>query len=116
SPLAQQELFAPVVAILKAKSFVEAIDIANDSDYALTGGVYSRSPENLRLARQKFAVGNLYLNRKITRANVNRQPFGGFRLSGTGFKAGGPDYLLQFMQARSITENSMRKGFSPEAL
>lgn len=116
SPLAQQELFAPVVAILKAKSFVEAIDIANDSDYALTGGVYSRSPENLRLAKQKFAVGNLYLNRKITRANVYRQPFGGFRLSGTGFKAGGPDYLLQFMQARSITENSMRKGFSPEAL
>ncbi|MCG7874496.1 MAG: proline dehydrogenase family protein [Candidatus Thiodiazotropha lotti] len=115
SPLAQQELFAPVVAVLKAKNFIEAIDIANDSDYGLTGGVYSRSPENLRLAKQKFAVGNLYLNRKITRANVYRQPFGGFRLSGTGFKAGGPDYLLQFLQAKNITENSLRKGFSPES-
>ncbi|MCG7993599.1 MAG: proline dehydrogenase family protein [Candidatus Thiodiazotropha lotti] len=116
SPLAQQELFAPVVAVLKAKNFAEAIDIANDSDYGLTGGVYSRSPDNLRLAKQKFSVGNLYLNRKITRANVNRQPFGGFRLSGTGFKAGGPDYLLQFLRARNITENSMRKGFSPESV
>ncbi|MEW8628158.1 MAG: aldehyde dehydrogenase family protein, partial [Candidatus Thiodiazotropha sp.] len=114
SPLAQQEIFGPVLAVLKAKDFAEAIDIANDSDYGLTGGVYSRSPENLRLAKQKFAVGNLYLNRKITRANVNRQPFGGFRLSGTGFKAGGPDYLLQFLQARNVTENTMRKGFSPD--
>jgi RHH-type proline utilization regulon transcriptional repressor/proline dehydrogenase/delta 1-pyrroline-5-carboxylate dehydrogenase len=114
SPLAQQEIFGPVLAVLKANDFEEAIDIANDSEYGLTGGVYSRSPRNLRLAEQKFTVGNLYLNRRITRAQVNRQPFGGFRLSGTGLKAGGPDYLLQFLQARTITENTVRKGFSPE--
>ncbi|MES9861721.1 MAG: proline dehydrogenase family protein [Candidatus Thiodiazotropha sp. LLP2] len=114
SPLAQQEIFGPVLALTKAKSFMEAIDIANNTSYALTGGVYSRSPGNLNLAKRKFNVGNLYLNRKITRANVYRQPFGGFRLSGTGSKAGGPDYLLQFLQARSVTENTLRKGFSPD--
>lgn len=114
SPLAQQEIFGPVLVLMKAKDFMEAIDIANDTTYALTGGVYSRSPGNLNRAKQKFAVGNLYINRKITRANVYRQPFGGFKLSGTGFKAGGPDYLLQFLQAKNVTENTLRKGFSPD--
>ena len=79
----------------------------------MTGGVYSRSPENLRKAAERFCVGNLYLNRGITGALVARQPFGGFRLSGIGSKAGGPDYLLQFMEPRCVTENTLRRGVAP---
>ena len=111
--LAQEEIFGPVLALLHADTFEEAIGIANGTAYALTGGVYSRSPAHLELARKAFQVGNLYLNRKITGAVVGRQPFGGFALSGTGHKAGGPDYLLQFVQARTITENTLRRGFAP---
>ena len=111
--LAQEEIFGPVVAVMKAASFQEALNIANDTDYALTGGVYSRSPENLELARREFDVGNLYLNRPITGALVRRQPFGGHRLSGVGMKAGGEDYLLQFVVTRIVSEQTLRRGFAP---
>ncbi len=113
--LAQEEIFGPVLGVLPARDFDEALRIANGTRYALTGGVYSRSPEHLERARREFRVGNLYLNRKITGAVVGRQPFGGFRMSGVGSKAGGPDYLLQFTEPRTITENTLRRGFAPEA-
>lgn len=113
-PLWREEAFAPVLCVAPATSFEEALQMANDSDYALTGGVFSRSPSHLAQARRELQVGNLYLNRSITGAIVGRQPFGGFRLSGVGSKAGGADYLLQFVEPRSITENTMRKGFTPE--
>ncbi|UCG14398.1 MAG: L-glutamate gamma-semialdehyde dehydrogenase [Deltaproteobacteria bacterium] len=111
--LAQEEIFGPVLSIMKAKTFDEAIELANSTSFALTGGVFSRSPRNLRKARESFRVGNLYLNRGITGALVGRQPFGGFKMSGVGSKAGGPDYLIQFMDPRSVTENTMRRGFAP---
>ncbi len=113
--LAQEEIFGPVLTVIRAKDLDDAFRIANGTDYALTGGMYSRSPENLRRARREMIVGNLYLNREITGAIVNRQPFGGFRMSGIGSKAGGPDYLLQFVVPRTVTENTMRRGFAPEA-
>ena len=111
--LAQEEIFGPVLAVLKARDFEDALRIANDSKYALTGGVYSRSPANLDRARREFHVGNLYINRKITGSRVNVQPFGGYKLSGMGFKAGSSDYLLQFVHQRTITENTLRRGFAP---
>jgi RHH-type proline utilization regulon transcriptional repressor/proline dehydrogenase/delta 1-pyrroline-5-carboxylate dehydrogenase len=111
--LAQEEIFGPVLAILRARDFETAVEIANGTPYALTGGVFSRSPANIEYARERFEVGNLYLNRGITGALVARQPFGGFSMSGVGSKAGGPDYLLQFMEPRAITENTMRRGFAP---
>ncbi|MBI3615543.1 MAG: L-glutamate gamma-semialdehyde dehydrogenase [Candidatus Omnitrophica bacterium] len=111
--LAQEEIFGPVLAVLTARSFEEALAIANGVPYALTGGLYSRHLSHIEQAQQEFQVGNLYINRKITGAVVGRQPFGGLRLSGTGHKAGGPDYLLQFLQARTITENTLRHGFAP---
>jgi RHH-type proline utilization regulon transcriptional repressor/proline dehydrogenase/delta 1-pyrroline-5-carboxylate dehydrogenase len=111
--IAQEEIFGPVLSVIRAASFEEAIAIANDTRYALTGGVYSRSPHNLRRARSEFQVGNLYLNRGITGALVERQPFGGFRMSGIGCKAGGPDYLLQFVLPINVTENTIRRGFAP---
>src|SRR5205085_2402024 len=107
SALAQEEIFGPVLAVLRAKDFEAALRLANGTSYALTGGVYSRSPEHLEQARREFRVGNLYLNRKITGAIVGRQPFGGFKMSGIGSKAGGPDYLLQFLEPRTITENTI---------
>jgi len=113
--LAQEEIFGPVLAVLKARDLSEALSIANGTDYALTGGCYSRSPANLKRVRQEFQVGNLYLNRGITGALVNRQPFGGFKLSGMGSKAGGPDYLLQFLIPVNVTENTLRRGFAPPA-
>ncbi len=115
SPLAQEEIFGPVLAVLRAKNLDKAIQLANDTDYALTGGMFSRSPANLQRARRELMVGNLYLNRGITGALVGRQPFGGFRMSGIGTKAGGPDYLLQFVVPRTVTENTMRRGFAPQA-
>ncbi len=111
--IAQEEIFGPVLAVIKARDLADALDIANGTSYALTGGLFSRSPENIRRVKRQFRVGNLYINRKITGALVNRQPFGGFKLSGIGSKAGGPDYLLQFMVPRTITENTMRRGFAP---
>ncbi len=109
-PIFLSELFAPVLAAVKVKSFDEALRVANSSEYALTGGVFSRDPENLERAKREFKVGNLYLNRKITGALVKRQPFGGFKMSGVGSKAGGRDYLLQFVEPRVVTENTIRKG------
>ncbi len=109
--LTQEEIFGPVLAVTKADSFVEAIQMANGTDYALTGGVYTRSPANLAIAQEQFDVGNLYLNRPITGALVSRQPFGGHRFSGVGAKAGGEDYLAQFMISRVISENTLRRGF-----
>ncbi|MCH7897469.1 MAG: aldehyde dehydrogenase family protein, partial [candidate division NC10 bacterium] len=111
--IAQEEIFGPVLAVFRAKDFEEALEIANGTEYALTGGLYSRSPAHIQRAKEAFRVGNLYINRKITGALVGRQPFGGFRMSGIGSKAGGPDYLLQFMEPRTITENTLRRGFAP---
>lgn len=112
--IAQDEIFGPVLAVIKAKDFEEALEIANSVEYALTGGVYTRSPSHIEQAFREFRVGNLYINRKITGALVARQPFGGLKLSGIGSKAGGPDYLLQFMEPRTITENTLRRGFAPD--
>jgi len=111
--LAQEEIFGPVLALMRAKDFDQAIEWANSTRFALTGGIFSRSPEHLARARRDFRVGNLYINRNITGALVSRQPFGGSRLSGGGTKAGGPDYLLHFMNPRVVTENTMRRGFAP---
>jgi RHH-type proline utilization regulon transcriptional repressor/proline dehydrogenase/delta 1-pyrroline-5-carboxylate dehydrogenase len=113
SRLAQHEIFGPVLAVMKARNLDQALQLANASPYALTGGIYSRSPKNLQRAREEFAVGNLYLNRGITGAIVQRHPFGGFKMSGIGTKAGGPDYLLQFLLPTSICENTVRRGFAP---
>jgi RHH-type proline utilization regulon transcriptional repressor/proline dehydrogenase/delta 1-pyrroline-5-carboxylate dehydrogenase len=112
--LAQEEIFGPVLAVLKAKDLADGLRIANGTAYALTGGVYSRSPANIDKVRREFLVGNLYINRGITGAMVDRQPFGGFKLSGLGTKAGGPDYLLEFLLTRCVTENAMRRGFAPD--
>ena len=111
--IAQEEIFGPVLAVIKSNSFDEALTIANGTDYALTGGLYSRTPSHIDRAGREFEVGNLYVNRNITGAIVARQPFGGFKLSGVGSKAGGPDYLLQFLDPRVVTENIQRQGFAP---
>ena len=113
SNLAQDEIFGPVLAVMKVRTLDDAFAAANSTRFALTGGVYSRSPATLKRARSEFHVGNLYLNREITGAMVQRQPFGGFRMSGIGTKAGGPDYLLQFLVPINVTENTMRRGFAP---
>ena len=100
----QQEIFGPVLAVIKAKDYDDAIKIANDTDYGLTGAVFSKNSEKLEKARKLFHCGNLYLNRKCTGAFVGAQPFGGFNMSGTDSKAGGRDYLLLFLQAKSVAE------------
>lgn len=102
--IAQEEIFGPVLAVIKSQSFDEALTIANDTEYGLTGSVYSSSRHKLDRAREEFHVGNLYFNRKSTGAMVGAHPFGGFNMSGTDSKAGGPDYLLLFTQAKSIGE------------
>ncbi len=104
SRIAQEEIFGPVLAVLRSTSFDHALEIANGTEYGLTGAVYSRSRENLERASREFHVGNLYLNRKCTGAMVGAHPFGGFNMSGTDSKAGGPDYLLLFTQAKSVAE------------
>jgi RHH-type proline utilization regulon transcriptional repressor/proline dehydrogenase/delta 1-pyrroline-5-carboxylate dehydrogenase len=111
--IAREEIFGPVLSVLRAKTFDEALGIANASAYALTGGLYSRSPANIANAQRAFDVGNLYINRSITGALVGRQPFGGHRMSGVGAKAGGSDYLTQFMVSRVVSENTLRRGFAP---
>ena len=113
-PLATEELFGPLVCVFRAESFELALELANDSDYALTGGVYSRSPSHLEQAVRAFDVGNLYLNRPITGAMVGRQPFGGHRLSGLGTKAGGPDYLLQLLIPKTVCADTTRHGIPLE--
>lgn len=100
----QEEIFAPVLAVIKARDFDHALEIANDTEFGLTGALYSRSEERLERARREFHVGNLYLNRKCTGALVGVHPFGGFNMSGTDSKAGGREYLLQFMQGKSIAQ------------
>lgn len=112
--IASEEIFGPVVAIMHAATFEDALAVANASPYKLTGGVFSRQPSHLEKAKQQFRVGNLYLNRGITGALVGRQPFGGFGMSGVGSKAGGADYLLQFVEPRASCENTLRRGFAPE--
>jgi RHH-type transcriptional regulator, proline utilization regulon repressor / proline dehydrogenase / delta 1-pyrroline-5-carboxylate dehydrogenase len=112
--IACEEIFGPVVAILHARDYRHALTIANSSPYKLTGGVFSRKPAHLEQAKREFRVGNLYLNRGITGALVARQPFGGFGMSGVGSKAGGADYLLQFVEPRASCENTLRRGFAPE--
>jgi 1-pyrroline-5-carboxylate dehydrogenase len=104
SRIAQEEIFGPVLGVIKAKNFDDALQIANDSEFGLTGAVYSRNPEKLRKALDAFHVGNLYLNRKCTGAMVGAHPFGGFNMSGTDSKTGGKDYLLLFLQAKTVAE------------
>jgi len=111
--IAQEEIFGPVLAVIGAKDLDEAIRIANTTAYGLTAGFYSRSPERLQRAARELQVGNVYLNRGCTGAIVGRQPFGGFKMSGIGSKAGGPDYLFQFVLPKTVTENTMRRGFAP---
>ena len=113
SDLCQQEIFGPVIALIPYDTLQQAITIANDTPYALTAGIYSRNPESISLISRYIEAGNLYINRKITGAMVHRQPFGGYKLSGLGSKAGGTDYLLQFVLPRTITENTLRRGFAP---
>jgi RHH-type proline utilization regulon transcriptional repressor/proline dehydrogenase/delta 1-pyrroline-5-carboxylate dehydrogenase len=113
--IAQAEIFGPVLSVLRAKTFEQALEIANSTNFALTGGLYSRTPSHIEQAQRDFEVGNLYINRGITGAIVARQPFGGFKLSGVGSKAGGPDYLLQFLEPKVVTENIQRQGFAPIA-
>jgi RHH-type proline utilization regulon transcriptional repressor/proline dehydrogenase/delta 1-pyrroline-5-carboxylate dehydrogenase len=109
-PVIQDEIFGPVLALQAVASIEEACERVDASRFALTGGLFSRSPRTVELVSERTPVGNLYVNREITGAMVGRQPFGGGRLSGTGPKAGGPDYLLQFVEARAVTENTVRHG------
>jgi RHH-type proline utilization regulon transcriptional repressor/proline dehydrogenase/delta 1-pyrroline-5-carboxylate dehydrogenase len=116
SSLAVDEIFGPVLTVFRAADIDDAIAIANDTDYALTAGVLSRSPATIKHVAEELRAGNVYINRSITGAVVGQQPFGGFGMSGVGSKAGGPDYLMQFLEPRVVTENTMRQGFAPEAL
>jgi 1-pyrroline-5-carboxylate dehydrogenase len=104
SRIAQEEIFGPVLAMIRAKDYDDAIRIGNNTEFGLTGSVYSRDRSRLEKARREYHVGNLYFNRKSTGAMVGAHPFGGFNMSGTDSKAGGPDYLLLFTQAKSIAE------------
>jgi RHH-type proline utilization regulon transcriptional repressor/proline dehydrogenase/delta 1-pyrroline-5-carboxylate dehydrogenase len=113
--LSQCEIFGPVLSVLKARDLDDAIRIANDTDYALTAGFFSRSPANIERVKAELVAGNVYVNRSCTGAVVGRHPFGGFKMSGSGTKAGGSDYLLNFLVPRVVTENIMRHGFAPEA-
>jgi RHH-type proline utilization regulon transcriptional repressor/proline dehydrogenase/delta 1-pyrroline-5-carboxylate dehydrogenase len=110
SPVLNEEIFGPLLAIDRVASVEDACDVVDSLPYALTGGLFARDPGVVRYVRQRSPVGNLYVNRSITGAMVGRQPFGGNRLSGTGSKAGGPDYLRQFVEPRVVTENTMRHG------
>jgi RHH-type proline utilization regulon transcriptional repressor/proline dehydrogenase/delta 1-pyrroline-5-carboxylate dehydrogenase len=109
--LVQEEIFGPVLVVFKAHDLNHAIELANDTPYGLTGAFYSRSPLSIEKVSQEFQVGNLYINRGSTGAIVSRQAFGGLKQSSIGFKSGGPNYLLQFVQEKTITENTMRRGF-----
>ena len=112
--IAREEIFGPVVSVLKVRDLDEAIAVANGTDYALTAGFFSRSPANIERAKARIEAGNVYINRSCTGAVVGRHPFGGFKMSGSGTKAGGADYLLQFLVPRVVTENITRHGFAPE--
>jgi RHH-type proline utilization regulon transcriptional repressor/proline dehydrogenase/delta 1-pyrroline-5-carboxylate dehydrogenase len=110
----QKEIFGPVLAVVHATTFDEALKLANGHAYKLTGGVFTRKPAHIEKTKREFRVGNLYINRGITGALVGRQPFGGFGMSGVGSKAGGSEYLSQFVEPRACCENTMRRGFAPE--
>jgi RHH-type transcriptional regulator, proline utilization regulon repressor / proline dehydrogenase / delta 1-pyrroline-5-carboxylate dehydrogenase len=112
--IACEEIFGPVLSVLKARDLDEAFEIANSTEFALTAGFFSRSPANIERAKAEIVAGNVYINRSCTGAVVGRHPFGGFKMSGGGTKAGGADYLLQFVVPRVVTENIMRHGFAPE--
>jgi RHH-type transcriptional regulator, proline utilization regulon repressor / proline dehydrogenase / delta 1-pyrroline-5-carboxylate dehydrogenase len=112
--VSREEIFGPVLTVLRADDLDGAIGLANRSEYALTAGIYSRSPANIARAAAELRAGNVYINRHITGAVVGRQPFGGYGMSGVGSKAGGPDYLLQFLDPRVVTENTLRQGFAPD--
>jgi RHH-type proline utilization regulon transcriptional repressor/proline dehydrogenase/delta 1-pyrroline-5-carboxylate dehydrogenase len=111
--LARDELFGPVLATFSVRDLESAVELANRTDYALTAGIFSRSPAHVRAVTGALRAGNVYVNRSITGAVVGRQPFGGSGLSGVGSKAGGPDYLLQFCDPQVISENTVRQGFAP---
>jgi len=104
SKLEQEEIFGPVLAVIKAKNYDHALEIANDTEFGLTGAVYTKSKEKIERAKREFHVGNLYINRKCTGAMVGAHPFGGFNMSGTDSKTGGKDYLLLFLQGKSVAE------------
>jgi RHH-type proline utilization regulon transcriptional repressor/proline dehydrogenase/delta 1-pyrroline-5-carboxylate dehydrogenase len=110
SPIVTEEIFGPVLSLEAVADIATACDLVDASPFGLTGGLFSRSPRTIEYVTERSPVGNLYVNREITGAMVGRQPFGGGRLSGTGPKAGGPDYLLQFVEARAVTENTVRHG------
>jgi RHH-type proline utilization regulon transcriptional repressor/proline dehydrogenase/delta 1-pyrroline-5-carboxylate dehydrogenase len=110
SAVLEQEIFGPLLAIERIRGVEHACDVVDSLPFALTGGLFARDPTTVRYVRERTPVGNLYVNRGITGAMVGRQPFGGNRLSGTGTKAGGPDYLLQFVESQAVTENTMRHG------
>ena len=112
--IAREEIFGPVLSVIKVRDLDEAFDVANGTDYALTAGFFSRSPANIERAKAQIEAGNVYINRSCTGAVVGRHPFGGFKMSGGGTKAGGADYLLQFLLPRVVTENIVRHGFAPE--
>ena len=112
--VACEEIFGPVLSVIKVQDLDEAIKVANNTDYALTAGFFSRSPANIERAKAEIIAGNVYINRSCTGAVVGRHPFGGFKMSGGGTKAGGGDYLLNFVVPRVVTENIMRHGFAPE--
>jgi len=113
SRLGREKAFGPIVAVLRARDLDHALELFNDSDYALAGGIYSRSPAHIERARRDCECGNFFINRKITGALVDLQPCGGFKMSGIGRQAGGPDYLAQFCDTRTVTENTLRRGFAP---
>jgi RHH-type transcriptional regulator, proline utilization regulon repressor / proline dehydrogenase / delta 1-pyrroline-5-carboxylate dehydrogenase len=110
SPVLHEEIFGPVLAIERVASVDAAMDRVDELPFALTGGLFARNPHTVHRVVQRSPVGNLYVNRPITGAMVGRQPFGGNRLSGTGTKAGGPDYLLHFVEPHVVTENTVRHG------
>jgi RHH-type proline utilization regulon transcriptional repressor/proline dehydrogenase/delta 1-pyrroline-5-carboxylate dehydrogenase len=110
SPVLAEEIFGPLLTVERVRDVGHAVEIVDRLPFALTGGLFARDPRTVRYVRERSPVGNLYVNRGITGAMVGRQPFGGNRLSGTGAKAGGPDYLLQFVEPRTTTENTMRHG------
>src|SRR5467141_2700180 len=112
--IACEEIFGPVLSVIKARDLDEAFEIANGTEFALTAGFFSRSPANIERAKAEIVAGNVYINRSCTGAVVGRHPFGGFKMSGGGTKAGGADYLLQFVVPRVVTENITRHGFAPE--
>jgi RHH-type proline utilization regulon transcriptional repressor/proline dehydrogenase/delta 1-pyrroline-5-carboxylate dehydrogenase len=110
SPVLSDEIFGPLLAVTRVRDVDEACDVVEALPFALTGGLFSRSPATVERVAARLPVGNLYVNRGITGAMVGRQPFGGNRRSGVGSKAGGPDYLLQFVEPRVVSENTMRHG------